>query len=123
VTIDLTEHPDLARTYQPLGYGTPEHTDVYNALRDPHEGFHGFMKDDAKENLAAAGNRRVHGYAANCVMIAITVAAAAVRKVRSFLEQAHMNGRGILYRPREQRSGDHARTGLPPGTRRLRDDP
>ena len=123
VTIDLTQHPDLARTLQPISYGTSSHTDVYNALRQPHEGLHGFMKDEGKEALAAAGKRRVHGYAANCLMAAVTISVAGFRKVRSFLDKARIDSTGTLFVTRPPRAGGHGRTGLPAGTLRLRDGP
>jgi hypothetical protein len=123
VTFDLRKHPEVARTLQTIAYGSPGHTDVYNALRQSQEGFHGFVKDEGKEALGAAGKRRVHGYAANWIMVAVTIAAAGIRKVRSFLDKARIDKHGTLYLPRPQRSGGHARTGLPPGTLNLRDGP
>lgn len=76
---------------------------------------HGFAKDEAHEALAAPGRRRVRDKAAQDVVAAFLLAAASIRKIRTFINNAIEDPGGVLYVPRKQRKGDHARTGLPPG--------
>jgi hypothetical protein len=106
---------DGAKVRQSLPYGSDQHTDLYNTLRQSQEGMHGFAKDEAHEALAAPGRRRVRGKAAQSVFAAFLLAAASIRKIRTFLANAIENPDGVIYVPRKQRKGDHARTGLPPG--------
>lgn len=53
--------------------------------------------------------------AAQDVVAAFLLAAASIRKIRTFINNAIEDPGGVLYVPRKQRKGDHARTGLPPG--------
>jgi len=102
-----------ARYLQDLRYGSPEQTAVYNALRQAQEGFHGFAKDEAKEALGTAGNRRFHGKAAQTIMAAFLLAAAGLRKVDAFMREAKVDENGdqyVLRRPRAEASP-------PPGTK------
>jgi hypothetical protein len=112
VTVDASYG---AKSRQPLQYGSDEHTDLYNTLRQSQEGLHGFAKDDAHEALAAPGKRRVRGKAAQSLFAAFLLAAANIRKIRAFLTNAKEDEDGALFVPRRQRVRDHARTGLPPG--------
>lgn len=130
VRIDLSTAPessaanvDAARFRQDLIFGTCEHTDTYNALRQSQEGLHGFVKDEAKEAPASPGRRRIRGLAAQSLFAAVLLAAAAVRKVRNFLSKALTDRHGDLYVPRRERTGDHATTHLPPGSHDIRGDP
>ncbi len=127
VTIDLRpENPsgvDLAKYVQDLPFGTDEHTDTYNALRQSQEGLHGFAKDEGKEALGSSGKRRTRGYAAQSLFAAVLLAAAGIRKVRSFIERAVEDANGDLYVTRNKRTDDHAPTHLPPGTKGTRGDP
>lgn len=106
---------DGAKTRQSLPYGSDQHADLYNTLRQSQEGMHGFAKDEAHEALAAPGRRRVRGKAAQSVFAAFLLAAASIRKIRTFMSNAIEDPSGVIYVPRKQRKGDHARTGLPPG--------
>ena len=106
---------DGAKTRQSLPYGSDEHADMFNTLRQSQEGMHGFAKDEAHEALAAPGRRRVRGKAAQTIFAAFLLAAASIRKIRTFLANAIEDPSGVIYVPRKQRKGDHARTGLPPG--------
>ena len=101
------------RQAQPIG---DEHTDIYNRLRQPHEGANGFAKDEAKEALALAGRRRVRTKVAQQLFMAFLLAAANMRRIRSFMERAQIDEHGHYYVARTKRKGSHARTGLPPGT-------
>jgi hypothetical protein len=127
VTIDLRpDNPngvDLAKYLQDLPFGTDQHTDTYNALRQSQEGLHGFAKDEAKEALGSSGKRRTRGYAAQSLFAAVLLAAAGIRKVRTFLSRAVEDANGDLYVLRNKRKGDHAPTHLPPGTKGTRGDP
>lgn len=104
-----------AKSRQPLQYGSDEHTDLYNTVRQSQEGLHGFAKDDAYEALAAPGKRRVRGKAAQSLFTAFLLAAANLRKIRAFLTNAQQDQDGAFFVPRRPRVRDHARTGLPPG--------
>lgn len=127
VTIDLRpDNPtgvDLAKYLQDLPFGSDEHTDTYNALRQSQEGLHGFAKDEGKEALGSSGKRRTRGYAAQSLFAAVLLAAAGIRKVRAFLKRAVEDTNGDLYVTRNKRTGDHAPTHLPPGTKGTRGDP
>ncbi|PWW21750.1 hypothetical protein JD79_00888 [Geodermatophilus normandii] len=106
---------DGAKFRQSLPYGSDQHADLFNTLHQSQEGLHGFAKDEAHEALAATGKRRVRGKAAQSVFAAFLLAAASIRKIRTFLANAIEDSGGVIYVPRKQRKGDHARTGLPPG--------
>ncbi|OLT33043.1 hypothetical protein BJF82_11675 [Kytococcus sp. CUA-901] len=104
-----------------LPYGSPEHARTYNALRQTQEGIHGFAKDDAKEALASAGRRRVHGKAAQSIFAEFILAAANLRKIRRFLQEASTttraaptcsapNGQGL---ERRTRQGPHPQSPKP----------
>jgi hypothetical protein len=112
-----------ARYAQDLMFGTSEHTNTYNALRQSQEGLHGFAKDDAYEALGTPGKRRIKGRAAQSVFAAFLLAAAGIRKVRVFLRNALRDTNGDLYVPRRKRKGEHATSHLPPGTKGTRGDP
>lgn len=60
MTIDLAAQP-AAKYLQDVTFGTHQHTNIYNALRQSQEGFHGFAKDQGYENLDAPGLRRFQG--------------------------------------------------------------
>jgi hypothetical protein len=119
---DLSKHA-AARYAQDLVFGTAEHTNTYNALRQSQEGLHGFAKDDAYEALGTPGKRRIKGRAAQSVFAAFLLAAAGIRKVRVFLRDARRDSNGDLYVPRRKRKGEHATSHLPPGTHGTRGDP
>lgn len=120
---DETQNVAAARYAQDLIFGTDEHTDTYNVLRQSQEGFHGFAKDDAYEALGTPGKRRVRGLAAQSLFAAFLLAAAGIRKIRRFLSNAIPDERGDLYIKRVTRTGDHATTHYPPGTPGARGDP
>ncbi|MFB9315184.1 hypothetical protein [Nocardioides plantarum] len=105
---------DGAKFRQAIPFGTDEHTDIYHRLRQSQEGMHGFAKDEAQEALGTPGRRRVRTLVAQQLFAAFLIAAANVRKIRSFLERAETDEHG-LYVKRIKRKGRHARTGAPPG--------
>ena len=128
VTLDTSGHTDLsakqaARYAQDLVFGTDEHTDTYNALRQSQEGLHGFAKDEAYEALGSPGKRRIRGLAAQSLCAAFLLAAAGIRKVRIFLRNAIEDANGDLYVVRKKRKGEHATSHLPPGSKGTRGDP
>lgn len=73
------------------------------------------MKDEAQEALGTPGRRRVRTKVAQQLFAAFLLAAANVRKIRSFLERAETDENDDFYVIRTQRTGRHARTGAPPG--------
>lgn len=96
-----------------LTYGTPEHSRIYNALRQSQEGIHGFAKDDAKEALGSSGRRRVQGKAAQSIFAGFILAAANLRKIRTFLREAELDDAGRLHVRRPEWT--RARSENPPG--------
>jgi hypothetical protein len=73
-----------AKFRQELLYGGPEWSDAYHSLRNTNEGMNGYVKDPAHEALDDPGRRRIHGIAAQSVLVAFLVMAANVRKIRTF---------------------------------------
>jgi len=74
-----------AKFAQALLYGSAEWQATYNLLRNTNEGMNGYLKDPAHEALDDPGRRRIHGVAAQSVLVAFLILAANVRKIRSFL--------------------------------------
>ena len=105
---------DAAKDRQAIPVGD-KHTDIYNRLRQSQEGGHGFAKDEAKEAIGTPGRRRVKTKVAQQLFVAFLLAAANLRKIRSFLAKATEDRNGDLYIDRPKRTGDHSRTGNPPG--------
>lgn len=104
-----------AKYRQPLPYGTEEHTNKYNTLRQAGEGMHGFSNDDAYQALGSPGKRRVRGIAAQTLFGGILLFAANLRKIRQFLEKAEVDAQGRLYMVRPPRKAELGHTGAPPG--------
>lgn len=111
----ITVQPEEGAKYrQPLGFGTPEHTRIYNLLRQNQEGFHGTAKDHAHEALASPGRRRIRGIAANTIIAAILFSSAGLRRTRAFLAKAIPDEQGTLYVPRKPRQPGTGPPGAPP---------
>jgi hypothetical protein len=72
-----------AKFRQELHYGSPEWQTAYNSLRNTNEGMNGYIKDPAHEALDDPSRRRIHGVAAQSVLVAFLVLAANVRKIRA----------------------------------------
>ena len=106
---------DGAKFRQAIPFGTDEHIDLYNRLRQSQEGMHGFVKDEAQEALGSPGRRRIRTKVAQQLIAAFLLAAANVRKIRSFFEKAQLDANGDLFVVRTERKGKHRRTGNPPG--------
>lgn len=60
--------------------------------------------------------RRVPGLAAQSLFTALLLAAAGLRRVRTFHRHALTDENGDLFVLRRERTGEHATTHLPPGT-------
>jgi hypothetical protein len=106
---------DGAKFRQSLPYGSDEHADLFNTLRQSQEGMHGFVKDEDNEALGAPGKRRVRGKGAQSVFAAFLLAAASIRKIRAIITERQEDSDETIYVPRKPRKGEHARTGLPAG--------
>ena len=74
-----------AKFRQELLFGSPQWKTAYNSLRNTNEGMNGYLKDPANEALDDPGRRRIHGVAAQSVLVAFLVVAANVRKIRTFM--------------------------------------
>jgi hypothetical protein len=84
-------------------------------FRQSQAGLHGFAEDDAHEALGAPGKRRIGGKAAQSLVPAFLLAAANIRKIRTFLTHAQEDEHGAVFVLRRPRVRDHARGGPPPG--------
>ena len=71
----------------------------------------GYLKDPAHEALGDPGRRRIHGLAAQSVLVAFLVVAANVRKIRAFMSSRP--GAAPLKRPR-RRNTEPLSTWRPP---------
>ena len=91
-----------AKFRQELLYGSPEWQTAYNSLRNTNEGMNGFIKDPAHEALDDPGRRRIHGVAAQSVLVAFLVLAANVRKIRAFTFAAPAGAPARRKRPRRR---------------------
>ena len=105
---------EFARYQQTIRYGTPEYDHRYGCLRNSQEGYHGFVKDDAKEALANPGKRRIGGLAAQQVFVALAFLAGNLRKIETFLRHAIPDKSGRLYVERPQEKNQRASD--PPST-------
>ncbi|HVX18122.1 MAG TPA: hypothetical protein VHA73_08815 [Acidimicrobiales bacterium] len=107
-----------AKFAQPLQYASRSWQYTYSTLRNAIEGFNGYAKDTASDALASAGRRRVHGRAAQSVLVAFTICGVNLRKLRSFLRLAEDDGSGTLRKPRRKRRlGPVLRDHLPSGAK------
>lgn len=89
----LTFPPTAGIKYgQTLQYGTDRWHQMYSTARNTIEGFNAFVKDGAHEDLENGSGRRVRGYARQLLIIAATVAAANIRKIRHFIVKTHAPG-------------------------------
>lgn len=80
----VTIAPDIgARHRQDLPYGTETWARTYATLRNTIEGFNGYAKDPAHENLAAPARRRIRGIAAQSLLCALLLMAANLRKLQA----------------------------------------
>ncbi|MFK4729520.1 hypothetical protein ROT00_07525 [Agromyces mediolanus] len=83
-----------AKLAQPLAHGTDEWQTWYATGRNTIEGFNGYIKDGAREALADATRRRLHGYAAQYLLTTVLVASANIRKIIGFLEEEQLRREG-----------------------------
>ncbi len=103
-----------AKYAQTLQYGTPCWHDNYSTPRNTIEGFNGLVKDAGHEDLENGGRRRVRGYAMQTLLIACLVAAANLRKVRTFLiRTSKPDYQPNTPRPRSKRRTDSLLAYLP----------
>lgn len=85
--------PDAGIKYgQTLQYGTERWHQLYSTARNTIEGFNAFIKDSAHEDLANPGRRRIRGYARQLLIVAVSVAAANIRKIRTFFVETQAPG-------------------------------
>lgn len=70
---------------QHYAYGSPEWAINYAHARNTVEAFNAYVKDGGKFNLANPSRRRLRGYTSQFFLVAITVAAANLEKIRAFL--------------------------------------
>ena len=93
-----------AKFRQPLLFGSAEWKKTYNSIRNTNEGMNGFVKDSAFEALGDPLRRRIHGRAAQTVLVALQLMAANVRKIRKFRFDVRLEKPGKRPRPRRRRS-------------------
>lgn len=104
---------DGAKFRQTLPFGSPEHTDRYNRLRQSQEGIHGTAKDEGRVALANPGRRRVRGWAAQQLFTAFLLAETASQRITAFMDAAKPDKNGDLFVLR--RRPVKGRDNLPPG--------
>jgi len=92
-----------AKFAQTLPYASPEWRRTYNALRNATEGMNGFLKVTVHEGLGQSDRRRVHGVAAQSVLVAFQIMAGNVRKIRSFEERRAAEAGTLRHLPRRRR--------------------
>jgi hypothetical protein len=71
-----------AKLAQGPQFGSREWQTVYSSDRNTIEGGNAYMKDDSKEQLEAAGRRRIRGIAAQTLLIGFLVVASNLRKLQ-----------------------------------------
>lgn len=81
-----------AKYAQDLRYMSPEWREVYATLRNTIEGFNAYSKTPNEENLEEPARRRLRGRSMQALLVAVTVAASNVRKIRSFMERQSKPG-------------------------------
>jgi hypothetical protein len=72
-----------AKLAQNTQYGSREWQTLYSADRATIEGGNAYMKDESKEQLEAAGRRRIRGIAAQTLLIGFLVVSANLRKLQA----------------------------------------
>lgn len=72
-----------AKLAQGPRYGTRDWQRKYKSDRGAIEGGNAYMKDESKENLAAAGRRRIRGIAAQTLLVGFLVVSANLRKLQT----------------------------------------
>ena len=94
-----------AKFGQELLHGSAEWHTAYASLRNTNEGFNGYVKDPAHEALDDPARRRLHGVAPQTVLTALLLAAANIRKIRTFLQKAAIDSVVVTpLRPRRRHS-------------------
>ncbi len=73
-----------AKFAQELQFGTDEWQAMYSTSRNIVESANAHLKDESREGLGSIGRRRVRGYAAQYVFIAVLVFAANLRRIASY---------------------------------------
>lgn len=68
-------------------YKTPTWERVYRTNRSTNEGFNGYAEDPTREAIQVSGARRIRGYAAQYVALAMKVAAANFRIITEFISR------------------------------------
>ena len=60
-----------AKFRQKLLFGSADWKTAYHSLRNTNEGMNGYLKDPANEALDDLGRRRIHGVAAQSVLVVL----------------------------------------------------
>jgi hypothetical protein len=92
-----------AKTAQRLPHASREWHARYHSLRNDVEGFNGYVKDKAYEDLENSQNRRVRGVAAQTIFTAFLVFSANVRAINEFLDVATIGIDGVPRRAHKPR--------------------
>lgn len=79
------EKNQVAKLLQDVPFRSQKWEDLWD-LRGRVEGYNGYMKDEKHADIESAHNRRVRGFGASALTLALQVLATNVRKVESFLK-------------------------------------
>ncbi|MGC3995186.1 MAG: hypothetical protein QM779_13905 [Propionicimonas sp.] len=119
-TVTMKPGATYPRYFQELHFGSREWYETYTRMRQTVESFNNQVKDGAFTALASADRRRVRGFAAQQLCVAMILAAGNDRKIERWLQspvQPDSEGRGPLsirklrrrddvgYGPRGKRTG------------------
>ena len=110
----ITMPPSAGGKYtQDYQYKTDDWSRIYADGRNASEGFNGFAKDRGQEDLESAGNRRVRGFARQCMLTALLLTCANQRKIDGLKTRNNSDAPAPQPRTRARRRTESTRDLLP----------
>lgn len=112
-----------AKYRQDYQFGSKQWADWYKTMRSTVEGFNGYVKDAAYEDLETPAKRRLRGRAAQHLLVTLLIVSANLRKLQSWSDQqtnptkvAQIAARRETRRARQSLKGHLPPSTAPPGT-------